>query len=335
MLPRPILVSTLVAAIAALSAGTTGIDLATRDAMSAGLARSMSTGSTDVGRDQLLADGAPVRTDPRYTVLKAQFETAASVADHAQRREGFRAVVTAAEPLRPRVRVRTDLPVEGSDVATGTTLSPAALTRLTEFLGANIHPSEFDTPQGSKGDHCGDTSDRFWFPNGDPAVDAGSTPEPGDSDCDMVSAAKLGGTFVLPQGTKSVELSTALDYTLNADGYAVGGYARSEVELGVVFVPQGFKLKGGDSSGNDSGLFVTCTLRRLITIASIVEVDERQAVEVNKVHNCTIAPKVAGTGGTVMMAYFVRASVDADLLGAADADGVLTRIRNTRLAFKR
>jgi hypothetical protein len=277
----------------------------------------------------LTAKLAPLHGDARFGPLKAEFEAAAANRDPVQRKAALRAVLDKAAPLRT-------VPAAAA-VAADKRDAPPRITRLSrevaEALGAgsvSIHPSEFDKAQGTKAS-CGDSSDTFSFPGGDPAVYAISTPAPGDADCELVSAAKYGGKVTVPAGTKSLALTAQLDYTLNADTYALGAWARASSQLIVIAISNSVRFVDGKQAATLS--IADCDVAQISSRSSAIEFKERQAKEQNQQISCGFG--IAGGSGEVTLGFAVRASIDADLTAVAQADGRLSKIRGVQVALKR
>jgi hypothetical protein len=270
---------------------------------------------------------ASLRADRRFAALKAEFEAAASIADPTRRKAALRAVVGKGEILRPdhavaaaaklRAPVRVDM------------VAPAVMNAL-NATRTTIPPGAFDEPQGTKRG-CGDASDRHSFPGGDPYVTAISTPAPGDEDCELVSAAKFGGIFNVAAGTKKVAITARLDFTLNADTYALGAYGRAWSSIHLVAVSSGVRFKG---AANIPGASMSeCRIESIGSTSAVIELEERQAEEVNKQVVCAF--DVEGGSGEVTLGFAVRAGIDADLTAVAQADARLNRIRAVEVTTSR
>jgi hypothetical protein len=270
---------------------------------------------------------APLYADPRFAPLKAEFETAAAIRDAAQRKAALRAVVDKAAPLRT-------LP---SVVTAGKLSAPVRITELSPAIAhalgdgsVSIHPSTFDQQQGTKNE-CGDSSDAFSFPGGDPYVTAISTPAPGDSDCLMVGATKSGGKVTAPAGTKRVDVTAQLDYTLNADTYGVGAWARAYSKLVMVAMSTSVRFANGVQV---PGLSIAeCQIAAIGGTSSTIFYEERQAKEQNRRVGCTFG--IESGSGEVSLGFAVRAGIDADMTAVAQADGRLDKIRGVQAAFTR
>jgi hypothetical protein len=286
----------------------------------------------------LAARLAPLREDARFGPLKAEFEAAAANRDPAQRKAALRAVVDKAAPLRAAPAVAAA--VATAAAAADKRDAPPRITRLSpeiaHALGAgtlSIHPSQFDKTAARKRD-CPDSEDMPSFPGGDPFVKAISTPAIGDSDCDLVSASRYGATVTVPEGTKTFALTAQLDYTLNADTYAVGAWARASSQLVLLAISDSVRFTNGFPVGPYS--MVQCTLAEVRSASSGLRYSEREAREEKQQVACKLPiASVASGRGEVTLAFAVRASIDADLTAVAQADARLSKIRGVQVVLQR
>jgi hypothetical protein len=278
------------------------------------------------------------KDDTRLEAAKAELAVAVNIADRRKRAAAMRAIGSKHQKVRKEIlaKASVDTKIVKRKLKTTITVKPKPRPKLVVRATPKGKGTDAVKPvtindfkeQYTYKRECPDGGDNWQFKGEKTLVHASSTAT--NNDCTDVRGGK-GGRVDVPEGTKTVEVTVDYVYDLGINIVTMGIYGAGKVTTGVRF----------ESLAKDK-------IGSVMTPAGKVQVPVRfeRVTEISK--ECDVLPYCeTSTAGTARKTYFidvtkagpltitpyVQVFVDADMIGAASADGTIKDIRPMKVTF--